>query len=82
MRCLREFRWKFSLICSLVSQGAGLSFLPDYVTEKARKEGRICYLDTEKFDADVWKQLIYHRDKWISPQMESVLSYCSEREFS
>ncbi len=70
------------LICSLVSQGAGLSFLPDYVTEKARKEGRICYLDTEDFDADVWKQLIYHRDKWISPQMESVLSYCSEREFS
>lgn len=70
------------LICSLVSQGAGLSFLPDYVTEKARKEGRICYLDTEEFDADVWKQLIYHRDKWISPQMESVLSYCSEREFS
>lgn len=70
------------LICSLVSQGAGLSFLPDYVTEKAQKEGKVCYLDTEEFDADVWKQLIYHRDKWISPQMESVLSYCSEREFS
>ena len=27
------------------------------------------------------KQLIHHRDKWISPQLKEVLKYCLEREF-
>lgn len=33
------------------------------------------------FDIEIWKQLLYHRDKWVSPQMESVLRYCISREF-
>lgn len=70
-----------SLICSLVEQGVGISFLPDYVTERKRREGKICYLDVDNFEIDVWKQLLYHRDKWVSLQMESVLRYCVEREF-
>lgn len=70
------------LICSLVEQGIGISFLPDYVTEKAVKEGRVSYLNVNDFEIEVWKQLLYHRDKWVSPQMESVLRYCAEKEFS
>lgn len=70
------------LICSLIEQGIGLSFLPDYVTEKAVREGRMVRLDTEDLDIEIWKQLLYHRDKWISPQLESVLQYCMKKEFS
>ena len=33
-----------SLICSLVEQGAGISFLPDYVTDLEVESGRIAYL--------------------------------------
>ena len=69
------------LICSLVEQGAGVSFLPDYVTEKKVREGKLIYLRVEHFEINVWKQLLYHRDKWVSPQMESVLQYCVDREF-
>lgn len=69
------------LICSLVEQGVGISFLPDYVTEKKVREGKLAYLHVEHFEIEVWKQLLYHRDKWVSPQMESVLQYCVEREF-
>ncbi len=70
------------LICSLVEQGAGLSFLPDYVTEKSVRAGRMAYINVEGFEIEIWKQLLYHRDKWVSPQMESVLQYCVSREFS
>ena len=70
------------LICSLVEQGAGISFLPDYVTERSVREGRIVRLEAEDFEIQVWKQLLYHRDKWLSPQMELVLQYCLDREFS
>lgn len=70
------------LICAMVEQGAGLSFLPDYITEKEAAAGRIVYLNVDDFEIEIWKQLLYHRDKWISPQMESVMRYCVSREFS
>lgn len=70
-----------SLICSLVGLGLGISFLPDYVTEEAVKKGRLVYLEVDCFEIEVWKQLLYHRDKWISPQVESVLQYCVDTEF-
>ena len=69
------------LICTLVEQGVGISFLPDYVTTEAVEKGRMFYLDVEDFEIEVWKQLLYHRDKWVSPQMESVLEYCKNKEF-
>ncbi|MDO4306637.1 MAG: LysR family transcriptional regulator [Eubacteriales bacterium] len=68
-------------ICSLVEQGVGVSFLPDYVTTQKVREGKLVYLKVENFEINVWKQLLYHRDKWVSPQMESVLQYCVDREF-
>lgn len=70
-----------SRICSLVEQGVGISFLPDYVTARKVAAGKMVYLDVQNFEIQVWKQLLYHRDKWVSPQMESVLQYCVKREF-
>lgn len=69
------------LICSLVEQGAGISFLPDYVTEEKIRAGRLRYLPVKNFEIEIWKQLLYHRDKWVTPQLESALAYLSEREF-
>ncbi len=63
------------IICALVAQGAGVSFLPDYVTEQAVREGKVKRLEIEGFHPDLWKQLLYHRDKWLSPQMEAVIDY-------
>ena len=69
------------LICSLVEQGAGISFLPDYVTEEKVRAGRLRYLPVKNFEIEIWKQLLYHRDKWVTSQLESALAYLSEREF-
>lgn len=69
------------MLCSLVEQGVGVSFLPDYVTERGVEAGRLARLPVNDFDIEIWKQLLYHRDKWVSPQMESVLRYCISREF-
>ena len=65
------------LICRLVAQGAGCSFLPDYTTEPFVAAGKLVRLDVEGFGIDIWKQLFYHRDKWISPQMRVVMDYCA-----
>lgn len=69
------------LICDIVTQGVGVSFLPDFVTEEGVKNGSLVYLDIPEIQVTIWKQLLYHRDKWISPQIQSVLQYCAEKEF-
>lgn len=69
------------LICSLIGEGAGVSFLPDYVTQRDMEAGTIVRLNVTDFEVDIWKQLLYHRDKWVSPQLEAVLEYCAKREF-
>ncbi|NBH71144.1 LysR family transcriptional regulator [Clostridiaceae bacterium] len=63
------------LICQLVAQGMGISFLPDYVTREAVKNGRVCYLPVEGFGIEIWRQLLYHHDKWVSPPMQAVIEY-------
>lgn len=65
------------LLCRLVEQGAGCSFLPDYATEAAVAEGRLARLAVDGFEIEIWKQLFCHRDKWISPQMQAVIAYCA-----
>lgn len=61
------------LICNLVEQGVGIGFLPDYVTEEAAVRGRIVRMDVENFHPELWKQLLYHREKWLSPTMQAVI---------
>lgn len=67
------------LICQLVAQGMGISFLPDYVTKEAVESGRICYLRVEGFEMELWRQLLYHHDKWVSPPMQAVMAYLSNK---
>ena len=69
------------LICSLTEQGAGISFLPEYVIKDRVKAGTLVCLPVSGLEIHVWKQLLYHRNKWVSPQMETVLKYCVSREF-
>ena len=61
------------LICQLVCQNVGLSFLPDFVTENAVKQGLVRRLPVENFEIDLWQQLVYHRDKWISFSMDAAI---------
>ena len=59
------------LICRLLEKGLGVSYLPDYVTEQGVREGKLIRLHVPEVRIDIWKQLLYHRNKWISPGAES-----------
>lgn len=65
------------LICDLVAEDMGVSFLPDYVTEQAVRQGRVIRLPVADFQVEVWKQLLYRRDKWLSAPMQAVISHLS-----
>lgn len=61
------------LICQLVEKGLGLSFLPDYVTQDAVDRAAIVRLKCEDFRPELWMQILYHRDKWVSQPLDSVI---------
>lgn len=65
-------------LCRIVEQGPGISFLPDYVTERAVAQGRLARFDVEEFSIAVWKQMFCHRDKWLSPQLRLVMEFFGE----
>lgn len=69
------------LITTSLENGVGISFLPDFVTQKKVEEGTLVYLDITDFKIDIWKQLIYHRNKWISKHFEAFISYVMKMEF-
>lgn len=66
------------IICELVEKGMGVSLLPDYVTESAIRKGTIARLRVPGYEPELWKQLLYHRDKWVSPQMQAIITHLTD----
>jgi len=65
------------VICSLVGQNMGLSFLPDYVTEDMVRRGKLTRLNVPELHVVVWKQLLYRREKWLSAPMRAMIEHAS-----
>ena len=63
------------VLCKLAEKGLGIAFLPDYVTQTAVDRGILVRLELAGFAPELWRQVLYHRDKWLSRPMEQVLSH-------
>ena len=70
------------IITSMVAQSNMISYLPDFVTRDMVKNGQLCYLNVTDFNAEIWKQLIYHKNKWMSKSLKTIIDYIIEYEFS
>lgn len=66
------------LICELLRQGVGISCLPDFVVEADVKNGVLVTLDVPDIKLDVWRQLLYNRSKWLSPETQRVIALLQE----
>jgi DNA-binding transcriptional LysR family regulator len=58
-----------------------IAFLPDFATEALAKEGKLVYLNVTNFEAHIWKQLIYHKNKWMSDSLKAFIEYVKTVEF-
>lgn len=70
------------IITSLLAQSDMISYLPDFVTQPLVDSGVLCYLDICDMHMEIWKQLIYHKNKWLSKSLKTVIAYIKEYEFS
>lgn len=58
-----------------------ISYLPYFATDEQVKDGKLVYLDVCDMQTDIWKQLIYHKNKWLSNAMKAFLEYVKKNEF-
>jgi len=70
------------IITDLLTKSNMISFLPDFVTKPFVESGALCYLDISDMNIEIWKQLIYHKNKWISKSLKTFISYVKANEFS
>ena len=70
------------IITSILSKSEMISFLPDFVTKTKVESGELCYLDVCDFNIDICKQLIYHKNKWVSKSLKTFIEYVKKAEFT
>ena len=70
------------IITNILAKSDMISFLPDFVTKEYIESGELCYLDICDMEIDIWKQLIYHKNKWMSKTLKTVIEYIKANEFS
>lgn len=61
------------VITRFLLENKGISFLPEYVVGGYIREGKLAVLDTECQEIVMWSQLVYHRNKYVTPQMNQFI---------
>lgn len=70
------------IITHILANSNMISYLPDFVTKEYIESGKLCYLDIIDINIDIWKQLIYHKNKWMSKSLKIFIEYIKTHEFS
>lgn len=56
-------------IIKLVKEGMGMSFLPKFAIEEGIERNELVIVRPEDFHISMWRQVFYHKDKWVTPEM-------------
>lgn len=59
------------LLLKMIQKDAGISFLPEYVIKQALESESITVLQVPSLKTRIWRQLFYHKDKWVSREMNA-----------
>lgn len=61
------------VITRFLLENKGISLLPEYVVQDYIRDGRLAVLDTECGEITLWSQLVYRRNKCVTPQMNQFI---------
>lgn len=61
------------IIVQMLLHRAGISFLPRYVVQHHLEEGLLSILPVDCPKVRMWSQLVYHKNKWVTPQMQLLM---------
>lgn len=60
-------------IIQLLKNNNGLSFLPEFTIKNEVTAGALSILPIHDFHMRVWRQILYHKDKWITREMNAFI---------
>ena len=62
-----------AVLAKLLLQSKAISFLPQFTVQEYIDAGKLCVLSTEVPQIEIWSQLVYHKNKWVTKQMSCFL---------
>lgn len=63
------------VIRELIHKTDGIGFIPEFAVKKELQEGTICSLPLTNLNVTVWKQLIHHKGKALTPAMQQFIAF-------
>ncbi|MBE5982989.1 LysR family transcriptional regulator [Lacrimispora sp. AGF001] len=67
-------------IIKLLKQNEGISFLPEFTVREDMEKGNLTALSMKEFYLRTWRQIVYHKDKWLSREMKAFMELVLEME--
>lgn len=60
-------------IIRMIEKGMGITFLPHFVVQPHIISGALKVIEVENFYMRVWRQIFYHKDKWVTGEMKAFI---------
>lgn len=61
-------------IIQMLLKNMGISFLPEFTIRRELEHGLLKELRVHDFNIQTWRQIFYHKDKWVTREMQEFLS--------
>ena len=55
----------------------GVSFLPRFTILPDLETGCLSALHVKDFHMQIWRQIVYHKDKWVTREMNAFIQLAS-----
>ncbi len=69
-------------IIRMLERNRGISYLPLFAVRESAEAGKLSILNTEELKLTMYSQLIYHKSKWITKEMEAFIQQiCKGEEY-
>ncbi len=65
-------------IIQMLLKNMGISFLPEFTIRKELENHTLTELKVKEFHMQTWRQIFYHRDKWVTRQMQAFFELAEE----
>lgn len=66
------------VVVRMVREGFGISLLPMYVVADQLASGELVMLDVPEYKQRMYQQVVYHKNKWVTPQIQGFIDLIVE----
>ena len=65
-----------SFLVRVLEETEGISYLPWFLVEEPVRLGKLTVVEVSDLNAVMYGQIFYHRDKWVTREMEEFVRFC------